>query len=343
MSTYREYFDIVIATTITGFLSVKLDDIVDTNKTNDITKLSIENNTINSLKHIDTLINLQELNLSNNNISGSLPAEWSSLVKLQILNLSNNNISGSLPTEWSSLVNLQYILLNNNQISGSLPPEWSSLVNLQYLLLNNNQISGSLPPEWSSFGTLYSMDISNNQISGSLPTEWSSLVNLQYMYLNNNQISGSLPAEWSSLGILNIMNLHDNQISGSIPIEFLSLNRLYILNLNNNHINDISSIQTHPHKDNFSILEQTIILDDVFIGNATQISIKGYNGYVTLIFQTGMEGTYVNGMLRWETIGNNTATWNELNFSGQATQIVKKEEISCIDVDVLIGYLFSAL
>jgi hypothetical protein len=86
--------------------------------------------------------------------------------------MGDNQITGSLPSQWSSWSNLQVLDLQYNEITETLPTEWSSMTSLEYLNLGSNQISGSLPSQWSKMPKLSSLDLSNNRIEGSLPSAW---------------------------------------------------------------------------------------------------------------------------------------------------------------------------
>jgi Leucine-rich repeat (LRR) protein len=83
--------------------------------------------------------NLQELDVSNNKLTGSLPAEIRYLQKLQILNASNNQMTG-VPAEIGQLNNLLELNLSNNGLTG-LPYELGNLKNLRILDLSGNQVS----------------------------------------------------------------------------------------------------------------------------------------------------------------------------------------------------------
>jgi Leucine-rich repeat (LRR) protein len=83
--------------------------------------------------------NLEELNLSNNLLSGSLQAEVRYLQNLKVLNLSNNKFTG-LPAEVGQLKNLEVLNLSGNQLTG-LPNELGNLSNLKLLDLSGNNYS----------------------------------------------------------------------------------------------------------------------------------------------------------------------------------------------------------
>ncbi len=83
--------------------------------------------------------NLEELNLSNNRLTGALQAEVRNLSNLKVLNLSNNLMTG-VPAEIGQLQNLQILDLSNNQLTG-LPYELGNLQNLKTLNLSGNNYS----------------------------------------------------------------------------------------------------------------------------------------------------------------------------------------------------------
>ena len=72
---------------------------------------------------ISTFFALEELNLSDNQLSGSIPPSIGTLKGLVMLNLSKNQLSGAIPTSFGELSNLEILDLSNNKnLSGGLPP-----------------------------------------------------------------------------------------------------------------------------------------------------------------------------------------------------------------------------
>ena len=107
-------------------------------KSNNILNLSNQN-----LKKVPddvfTQTNLEELNVSNNQLTGALQAEIRKLQNLRVLNASNNLMTG-VPAEIGQLQNLEVLNLSNNKLTG-LPNELGNLKNLKTLNISGNNYS----------------------------------------------------------------------------------------------------------------------------------------------------------------------------------------------------------
>lgn len=104
--------------------------------TDNNTVLNLSNQNLTSLPQ-NTFFNaaIQELNLANNALTGSLPGEIRFLQNLKVLNLRNNKFTG-VPAEIGQLRNLEELDLSYNSITG-LPNELGNLSNLKILKLTN--------------------------------------------------------------------------------------------------------------------------------------------------------------------------------------------------------------
>ena len=71
----------------------------------------------------------------------SLWGEVYSVESTTELDLRNNELTGSIPSEIGNLTNLTYLDLRYNQLTGSIPSEIGNLTNLTYLKLSSNQLS----------------------------------------------------------------------------------------------------------------------------------------------------------------------------------------------------------
>lgn len=107
----------------------------DTNKSLD---LSRKNLTKVDMSVFDRT-NLEELDISYNNLTGALPSQIGQLKKLISLDASNNQMTG-VPAELGQLTNLETLDLSNNQLTG-LPNELANLKNLKILNLSGNDYS----------------------------------------------------------------------------------------------------------------------------------------------------------------------------------------------------------
>ncbi|XP_057954873.1 probable LRR receptor-like serine/threonine-protein kinase At1g53430 [Malania oleifera] len=92
----------------------------------------------------NTVCHVKTIWLKGLNLSGVFPAEFGDLSYLQEIDLTYNYISGSIPVSLSK-TSLTSIIISGNCISGSIPKEIGDIATLQHLVLEDNQLSGSLP------------------------------------------------------------------------------------------------------------------------------------------------------------------------------------------------------
>ena len=106
------------------------------------------------------------IDLSSNNLSGSIPAEISDLSELRFLNLSRNHLMGKIPEKIGSMKELESVDLSRNHLSGKIPPSMSNLTFLSLLDLSYNNLSGRIPSstQLQSFDAL--RYIGNPQLCG---------------------------------------------------------------------------------------------------------------------------------------------------------------------------------
>jgi len=82
---------------------------------------------------------LEELDVSNNSLTGAIQSQIGQLINLKVLNASNNLMTG-VPAEVGQLQKLEVLDLSNNQLTG-LPNELGNLKNLKTLNLSGNLYS----------------------------------------------------------------------------------------------------------------------------------------------------------------------------------------------------------
>ena len=112
-----------------------------------------------------------DLDLYNNNLSGTLPKEIGELKKLGYLQMSYNNLTGELPKEFYSLTNLNTVYLQENKIGGSLLEEIRQLTKLNTFVFSNNQFEGTIPVGLSYLVGLTQFQPMLNRLSGQIPSE----------------------------------------------------------------------------------------------------------------------------------------------------------------------------
>lgn len=153
------------------------------------------------------------LTLSSWGLQGSVGAleELGALQDMQFLNLANNSLSGSLPanlpqqfSNLSDVINLSVMYLLNNSISGTIPALWGDATSgwgqwLQALYLEDNQLTGKLPQVWSdsnSLINLFRFDLYGNKMTGSITWNSSNLPSLgNLVVLPGNDFCGTVPPD----------------------------------------------------------------------------------------------------------------------------------------------------
>ncbi|KAI8004014.1 putative leucine-rich repeat receptor-like protein kinase [Camellia lanceoleosa] len=89
---------------------------------------------------------LTGLNLSNNNLFGTIPSNMSSLIRfVTSLDLSGNSFSGEIPRDIANLSYLNLLKLDNNRLTGKIPHELGLLDRIKVFSVANNLLSGSVP------------------------------------------------------------------------------------------------------------------------------------------------------------------------------------------------------
>lgn len=182
------------------------------------------------------------VNLSHNNLSGTLPANLlSSQAQLQTLDLSFNNFSGPmsfLDPNPSACHNLISIDLSSNHLTGEIPASLSKCIALQSLNFSSNELYGTIPRSLGELTKLRRLDVSQNHLGGSIPPELGNCCqSLEQLLLCSNNISGTFPSSFSTCSSLQILNLENNNISGLFPDSILgNLQALESLLLGNNYI-----------------------------------------------------------------------------------------------------------
>ncbi|PRP88097.1 hypothetical protein PROFUN_04188 [Planoprotostelium fungivorum] len=168
---------------------------------------------------------LVDLNLSGSALSAVPPCIYRSLPNLEILDLSNNNLTGTL--EISSMT-MRELYVSNNKFGGILP-DLNRLPYLSTLSAADNDFGGKIDP---NYGSLISLILDNNHLRGNLP-EFSK--NIRVLSLTNNDMDGTLPS-FESCRELKILKISNNSFVGSLPPTLFDVD-LQLLYVGGNQLN----------------------------------------------------------------------------------------------------------
>lgn len=157
----------------------------------------------------------------------TIPHQIESLQDIEILNLSFNALVQTIPPGLSNLKKLQELYLQGNELSGTIPSEFTiggrgnALRNLRVLDLKLNKLTGTIPKELLggdcddiTNSPLEILQLSGNFLSNTLPTEIGCLKTLKELNLALNEIQGSIPKELGSMSSLVQLDLFGNNLSG---------------------------------------------------------------------------------------------------------------------------------
>ncbi|XP_027927000.1 receptor-like protein 15 isoform X2 [Vigna unguiculata] len=160
---------------------------------------------------------LQRLDLSYNNLVGTLQTVIGNMSNLQTLSLSNNHLEGSIPTRLVELEYLSYLDLSNNNLTGYVPSFANGSVN--YIHLSNNRLSGLSKTMFTNTSYIVMLDLSYNEITSGIQDLIQDLADtrLNILILKGNRFTGHLPEQLCQLVDLSILDLSDNNFVGPIP------------------------------------------------------------------------------------------------------------------------------
>ncbi|KAK3432387.1 hypothetical protein EUGRSUZ_E04279 [Eucalyptus grandis] len=232
-----------------------------------LSRLRLEHNLFNgSLSFLSSIVNLRELDVSNNIFTGKLPRLIANMSSLVALDLSKNQLDGLIPQELWNFGELEYLDLSNNNLSGSLPlffiSEW-----VRHIHLSRNKLNGTLVHALSNGLRLVTLDLSENEFSGSIPYWLGSLSQLKILLLKGNSFYGTFPEQLCRLKSLKVeekfqaphtvgfttkgrfdsykgytllkmvgLDFSCNQFSGEIPSEIAISQEMLVLNLSHNKL-----------------------------------------------------------------------------------------------------------
>ncbi|KAG2404622.1 Phytosulfokine receptor [Vigna angularis] len=209
------------------------------------------------------LHSLQELSMSNCNLSGPLDHSLTRLRNLSILRLDQNNLSSPVPETFAEFPNLTTLHLSSCELTGIFPGKIFQLATLSDIDLSfNYDLNGSLP-ELPPNGSLQKLIVSHTRFSGALPASIGNLRQLSILDLSNCHFNGTLPSSMSGLKKLTSLLLSLNNFTGQIPSLNMSRN---LTHLDLSHNKFTGSI-TYVHLEGLRELVQIDLQDNLLDGN----------------------------------------------------------------------------
>ncbi|CAL5046380.1 unnamed protein product [Urochloa decumbens] len=171
------------------------------------------------------------LDLSSNNISGTLPATLGQM-EASLLDLSSNQFTGTVQQVPQKIVTLD---LSRNILSGPLALNFQSPMLVEGLILFDNYFTGTIPTSICQMKSLTLFDIGNNMITGQLPRCSEYMASKSSMVppstaSPNTYSNSSTPMPMSII----ILRLDSNNLSGEFPLLLQNCPELSFIDLGQN-------------------------------------------------------------------------------------------------------------
>lgn len=184
-----------------------------------------------------TLPNLVHMNGSNNELHGPLLSSMGEMRNLYFLDLSSNNLSGTLPKSFfRGCFSLNILKLSRNKFSGDFLPRGTNFPSLNVLRMDNNLFTGKIGVGLlSSNNTLSILDVSSNFLTGAIPSWISELYALEILLISNNFLQGVIPPSLFGMPYLSFLDLSENLFYGALPSHVDNAMAKKILFLHNNN------------------------------------------------------------------------------------------------------------
>ncbi len=178
-------------------------------------------------------LDLRDLRLDNNNLSGQIPSEIGFLTDLGKSFASAILAYHQMYTSQQMCACLLYadtLRLSNNFWTGTIPDVFENYERLDFFDISNNRVGGRIPRTIFDIPTIRLVYMHNCSLNGTIPSQYSRPPLLRDLYLNGNLITGPVPPiATGEFELLNELLLHGTQITGTMPDSICDLRLRFIL------------------------------------------------------------------------------------------------------------------
>ncbi|XP_051986444.1 leucine-rich repeat neuronal protein 1-like [Xyrauchen texanus] len=210
------------------------------NLSSDTQVLLLQSNYIaRTSEELEQLLNLTELDLSQNNFSNIRDIGLTNMSQLTTLHLEENQIVEMPDFSLQDLTNLQELYINHNQISSIAPNAFAGLRNLLRLHLNSNRLKVIDSHWFESTPNLEILMIGENPVVGILDLNFKPLINLRSLVLAGMELTDIPDNAFVGLDNLESLSFYDNKLVKVPQTALQKLHNLKFLDLNKNPIHKI--------------------------------------------------------------------------------------------------------
>jgi hypothetical protein len=223
------------------------------------------------------------LDLSHNNLTGSIPKWIDRLSNLRFLLLSSNNLEGEIPIRLCRLDQLTLIDLSHNHLSGNILSWMISTHPFPQLYNSYDDLSSSqqsfefttknvsLSYRGSIIQYFTGIDFSCNNFIGEIPPEIGNLTMIKVLNLSHNSLTGPIPPTFSNLKEIESLDLSCNKLDGEIPPRLTELFSLEFFSVAHNNL----SGKTPTRVAQFAMFEESCYKENPFLCGEPLLKICG--------------------------------------------------------------------
>ncbi|XP_019182382.1 PREDICTED: receptor-like protein 12 [Ipomoea nil] len=186
----------------------------------------------------------QAASLNGNKLSGHINELRNVTSPLESLDLSRNNLEGTIPLFFFHLHNLTSLDLSSNNFFGQMIDLQNVTSPLELLDLSYNNLEGTIPLFFFQLQNLTSINLSSNKFFGQMIDLQNVTSPLQYLHLSSNDFEGTIPPFLFQLQNLTMLDLSSNKFNGIVHLTKFKNQYIDILDFSNNNLVIETAIST---------------------------------------------------------------------------------------------------